>query len=207
MLAFILLVTDQAGRWHPGIGDPTIMGWVTVVAYLVAAFFCQRAFVTSRYGADKLRAINASEAQNQRQLAWFWLGACALMALLGLNKQLDLQTLFTEVGRDLAHSQGWYEQRRKYQALFIIAIGIVGTAAAFGAAYLLRRVARRIVLALGGLSALVVFIVVRAASFHHVDILLRSGPIRLNWLLELGGIALVAFAAYRAAVPVGSATA
>lgn len=207
MLSFILLVVDDAGRWHPGIGDPTVMGWVTVLAYALAALFCQRAFVASRYGAEKLRSISADESRNQRQLAWFWLAACLLMVLLGVNKQLDLQTLFTEIGRDLSQAQGWYEQRRKYQALFIVTIGLIGAGAACGAAFVLRRVARRIVLALSGLSALVVFIVVRAASFHHVDILLRSGPIRLNWVLELGGIGLVALAARRAAVPVGSATA
>jgi hypothetical protein len=207
MLAFILLVTDPSGRWHPGIGDPTVMGWLTVLAYALAAFFCQRAFVASRYGAEKLRSISADEAHNQKQLSWFWLVACVAMALLGLNKQLDLQTLFTEIGRDLAQSQGWYQERRKYQALFIVTIGLLGGAFAVGAAFLLRRVARRIRLALGGLSALVVFVVVRAASFHHVDILLRSGPIRLNWVLELGGIALVALAAHRAAIPVRSATA
>ena len=26
---FVALVTGSDGRWHPGIGDPTVMGWVT----------------------------------------------------------------------------------------------------------------------------------------------------------------------------------
>ena len=32
------------------------------------------------------------------------------MLLLGINKQLDLQSLFTEVMRDMAHAQGWYNE-------------------------------------------------------------------------------------------------
>ena len=44
-----------------------------------------------------------------------------------------------------------------------------------------------------GAVFLVVFVVVRAASFHHVDILLRSEALglRVNALLELSGIACI----------------
>jgi hypothetical protein len=43
------------------------------------------------------------------------------------------------------------------------------------------------------------FVAIRAASFHHVDILLSAhlAGLKLNWILELGGIAFVAFGAYR----------
>ena len=55
--------------------------------------------------------------------------------------------------------------------------------------------------ALIGIILLLGFIAVRAASFHHVDVLLmdRIGGWRLNWLFELTGIALVAVPAARAA--------
>ena len=53
------------------------------------------------------------------------------------------------------------------------------------------------------------FVVIRAASFHHVDAFLaaRLGGIKWNWILELGGIAVVAAAAVRIvlAPPAGSA--
>jgi hypothetical protein len=45
---------------------------------------------------------------------------------------------------------------------------------------------------------LVSFVLIRAASFHHVDLLLRAGPVRLNWVFELTGIGLIALAARRA---------
>jgi hypothetical protein len=49
-----------------------------------------------------------------------------------------------------------------------------------------------------GLFLLLTFIVVRAISFHHVDVFLKSGiaGLKMNWLLELGGISLVVGAAF-----------
>ena len=46
---------------------------------------------------------------------------------------------------------------------------------------------------------LLTFIVVRAISFHHFDLFLKArvGGLKMNWVLELGGIALVALAALR----------
>ena len=40
---------------------------------------------------------------------------------------------------------------------------------------------------------------VRAISFHHVDLILKMtvSGVRMNWFLELGGIALVWIAAIR----------
>jgi len=48
-----------------------------------------------------------------------------------------------------------------------------------------------------GLVFLLTFIVVRAISFHHVDMFLRSriAGVKLNWFLELTGIFLVLLAA------------
>jgi len=51
----------------------------------------------------------------------------------------------------------------------------------------------------GGLVLLLTFIVVRAISFHHVDLFLRFrvGGVKMNWFLELSGIAMIALAAMR----------
>src|SRR5688572_23307106 len=125
-LLFVLLETGSDGRWHPGIGDPTVMGWVTVATYAAAAFFSFEALRASRLGARKLAAIAPPEAENQRDLVKLWSLVTLAMVVLGLNKQLDLQSLFTEILRDMAKSEGWYEQRRAYQRLFIVTIGLVG---------------------------------------------------------------------------------
>ncbi|EDX78220.1 hypothetical protein MC7420_7958 [Coleofasciculus chthonoplastes PCC 7420] len=54
-------------------------------------------------------------------------------------------------------------------------------------------------LALLGLMFLSCFIVIRASSFHHIDALIgwQVVGLRMNWILEIGGIACIAIAAIR----------
>jgi hypothetical protein len=47
-----------------------------------------------------------------------------LFLALGINKQLDLQTALTELGRVLAYDQGWYEERQTVQVWFIVGVAI-----------------------------------------------------------------------------------
>jgi hypothetical protein len=172
-------MTSTDGRWHPGIGDPSVMGWVTVAAYATAAGLC--AYCASR----EVRAGGGKPA--------FWLTLALVMLALGINKQLDLQSWLTETGRDLAIAQGWYPGRRLVQQWFIAGLAFCGALTlgwmyrAFGD---LGGAAR---LAMLGLVLLAVFVVVRAASFHHVDVMLGVKLIgmKINWILELGGIAIV----------------
>ena len=186
----MLLSTTSDGRWQPAIGDPTLMGWVTVVAYGATALL---AFVSART-LRRDRARSAIEGDLSR----FWATLALFLLLLGINKQLDLQTLFTQLARDLALAQGWYEERRRYQLTFIGAVVVAGVLGTVGLAFALRRIAAQIWLALVGIGFLVSFVLVRAASFHHVDLLLRAGHVRLNWVFELTGIGLIALAALRA---------
>ncbi len=192
-----LLVTGPDGRWSPGIGDPTLMGWVTVAAYFYAAYLAARAFQKSRVRARAHTDARGVEAKHDRALASLWLLITVAMLLLGQNKQLDLQSFFTQTARDLAMSQGWYEERRKYQLIFIATMGLLSAICTAALAFYLRRVLGRVKGAVFGLGLIASFVVVRAASFHHVDILLTHGPVRLNWVLELGGIALIARSAHR----------
>jgi hypothetical protein len=171
-------------RWRPGIGDPTFVGWFTVVAYFGAAYLCWRA---------------STNASNRRKVRWFWSGLAILLILLGINKQLDFQTELTFMGRDFAKATGWYEDRRIVQGIFIVLIafgGMIVTAALF---WFYRFELRRLWPALAGVGFLMGFIVIRAASFHHVDQFLHFAPggVRMNWLLELGGIAAIAWPAWR----------
>jgi len=171
------------GHWSPGIGDPSIIGWLTVLAYFLAAWMCWKA----------RRAASISERPGARRSAALWTAIAVALVLLGINKQLDLQTAFTEVGRILAHRYGWYEQRHQVQLVFI------GTVAAVGAAMFLllliavRRELSRLFIALFGIAGLGCFVLIRAASFHHFDQFIgySVGGFRMNWLMELGGIALV----------------
>ncbi len=173
---------SDTGRWRPGIGDPTAIGWITVLAYVAAAILCAMCY--------------AREPEYNRHKR-FWLFVTVLMVLLGINKQLDLQTWFTQTGRDMAFSEGWYGNRRVVQASFISALAIFGFVTQVWLYRSLRDLGSEVRWAAVGLIFLMVFVVVRAASFHHVDILLFAdiGGFRLNWILELTGISCIAAAA------------
>ncbi|MCK7468704.1 MAG: hypothetical protein MZU91_11700 [Desulfosudis oleivorans] len=122
------------------------------------------------------------------------------MAFLCVNKQLDLQSLFTDLGRVLARQGGWFDQRRVVQLWFVLAGAASGLAALAFMAWRVRPILKESLLLLIGLSSLLTFIVIRAASFHHVDVLLRSQllGVRVNWVLELGGIGLIVLSALQA---------
>lgn len=175
--------------WRPGIGDPTIVGWFTVGCYLLAAF---SAFVVAQsvsYGGP---------SSDARQEVRVWRTLAVLFLLLGINKQLDLQSAFTEVGRYIAHHQGWYESRQAVQFLFVCGIVILGALAAAVTVFLVRGVAAPTWVALLGTAFVLTFVVIRAASFHHVDVFIstRLAGVRWNWILEIGGLTIVLIGAW-----------
>jgi hypothetical protein len=173
------------GSWSPGIGDPTFVGWLTVIAYFVTAWFCLSA---ARRISGAMAALR--EARRERS---FWMTLSALFLLLGINKQLDLQSLLTEIGRMLAYDEGWYESRRQVQYAFIVLVALFGMVAAVAAIYAVRRATLGARIAAAGTALVTAFVVIRASSFHHVDRFIDSRwlGLRANWLVELGGIAIV----------------
>ena len=48
------------------------------------------------------------------------------MAALGINKQLDLQSLLIQIARARAIDGGWYDNRRRYQMEFIVVVTLLG---------------------------------------------------------------------------------
>ena len=162
--------------WEPGIGDPSLYGWVTVAAYAFGALCCWRA---SRRGFKSERR--------------FWLLLACSMAFLCVNKQLDLQTLFTDIGRTEAKTHGWYSHRHEYQVAFIVAVAILSLVAILALLRKARRASVPVRGAIIGFGLLLLFVLVRASSFHKVDWLIGRdlGGFRANHLMELGGIAIV----------------
>lgn len=164
-------------KWRPGIGDPTFMGWFTVAAYAVAAFFAWRAY------------------KRRNGQIWFWV--TVLMAALCINKQFDLQSLVTDLGREAANWGGWYSKRRGVQKWFVIVVIAGAGVFACWFAWRFRNFLKGHKLLAAGLLFLLTFIVVRAISFHHVDVFLKTrlAGLKMNWILELTGIVLIAAAA------------
>ena len=177
----ILAFTDEDG-WHAGIGDPTVLGWVTVVGYFVAGLLAFRAAWKVRHEPGKLRV--------------FWSSLTLVLILLGINKQLDLQTAFTELGRVMAVEEGWYKQRQTVQMYFIIGVGLFCGWASITLLVWARHSALPTWLALVGTTSVIGYVLIRAASFHHIDRFLGSSILgfRWNWVLEMGGISLTLIA-------------
>lgn len=180
-----MLAYNANGRWEPGIGDPSAMGWATVLAYFVAALLCG------------IAAWKYRDARSSRSPVVFWSILALGLGLLGVNKQLDLQTWLTLFVKRIAQNGGWYGERRAVQGAFIGMVALGGAAGLVGMRFLAGQLTRPILMALIGALFLGCFIIIRAASFHHVDQMLGMdlGGLRVNWILELGSITCIALAA------------
>ena len=172
--------------WTPGIGDPHVMGWITVAVYAACAL-----------AALQLSIRNSIHSPGAWRERLFWGGICVLMTFLAVNKQLDLQTLMTVIGRCHAKLNGWYEHRQAMQRGAIKALALGALLLALGTAWLLRASLRRNILAVLGLALVLGFVVIRAVGFHDVDKLISTEvmSIRVNWILELSGLVLILLSA------------
>jgi hypothetical protein len=179
------------GNWAPSIGDPTIIGWLTVGLYAIAAILCHR-------------AAHGSKAIAPRKFVWqresvLWQVLAYSLWFLCINKQLDLQTAMTELGRILARQQGWYANRHLFQEALVAGLLLAGF---FGVSLLLIitwHMSRSLKFAMIGFCFIGVFILIRASTFNHVGRFLGRSVLAIDWswILEIGGITLVIVAASR----------
>ncbi|TCD01869.1 hypothetical protein EYB45_10570 [Erythrobacteraceae bacterium CFH 75059] len=170
--------------WKASLAGADLADWVTVAAYL---------------GTAALSAGAARQAFLRRRPRerLFWLLVTGLLCFLGVNELLDLQTLLTDIGRANARAYGWYGNHRQVQYYFVLILSLIAVAAGMLMLRLTRRTPGSIRLALAGLVFIGLFVLLRAASFHHLDDLLGSGfkSFPLGSFQEVFGIALVALAA------------
>lgn len=182
-----------------------VAGWIIVACYGVAAALCVWALRVAHAGARRAAAYGGAErrasrrARAYRASMLFWSLLAGLFVFLGFNKQVDLQTWLTDLGRRAAEAQGWYDQRRAVQTAFVCAVMGAGMATLGVLLYLTRDLLPRHVLAFVGVVILGCFLFTRASSFHDVDEVLSHAilGIRLRWPLELAGIICVAVSALR----------
>jgi hypothetical protein len=172
-------------NWRPGIGDPTIGGWVTVVLYLLASISCWR--------TAGLIGLRDRDGWHDRRT---WYAIAVLFLGLGINKQLDLQTALTELGRIVAVLGGWYDERRAVQIFFISGVAAASVAVTSVLLLWARRSPIQTWLALVGSCLVLGYVLIRAASFHHIDRFIGRTILGLkwNWVLEIGGITIVLLA-------------
>lgn len=169
--------------------DSSLLAWLTVVAYLIAAALCEIVSVRAEY-------IFRDAYIRQHRLIWGLLSL--VMLFLGINKELDLQTWFTNIIKELAWNGGWYEAGRAMQGVFIGGLALVGLVVGLGMLWYMRRVWRHYWLLSLGVLFLARFVVVRAAGFYGVELPRLSeftGGFQINWLLEFLGASVIAVAA------------
>lgn len=169
-----------ADRWFPTIGDPHLMGWLTVAFYALTAVLATRV-LTSGAVAGRVRL--------------FWGLVALAMAFLAVNKQLDLQSALTALGRCIALRDGWYDDRGPFQRRILLGLGLGALAVLTAGLYVLRRDLRRNLAALAGLSFVAGFVMMRAVGYHGFDALINAQVegVRMNWVLEWAGLVLIAW--------------
>jgi hypothetical protein len=167
---------------------------------IAAVLFHDRApfawLVVASYFIGAIAAFWASRSARKRDRR-FWIGAALLLVFLGLNKELDLQTLLTVEGRSFARISGWYEQRRLVQGAFLLVMAVAGVAAIAALVRWLRKSPVQVKTAAVGIVLLFTFVLIRAGSFHHIDdwVTIRIAGMRGGWWLELAGTGVIALSA------------
>lgn len=163
------------GSWMSEIGDPSFMGWFTVLSYYLTAGMCF------------LRLISRRSERHDRI---FWVVIVMGMVVLGLIKQFNLLSALTEAGRMVARSGGWVEERRLIQVcVLMVTFGIFVFIAKRVCFASLSVATRHSVTALGFVY-LLFFVACRGISWHYFDVFLSCEifGVRINWLAELSGI-------------------
>jgi len=216
----ILSTIFSALSWRPAFNDNDFSGWLVTTAYLAAVISCfvisqktrmrQAALKTSvpamepglrettapRPGGDEV--LNALVRSPEFSRIWSYLAL--LLLFLGINQQLDLQTLLIQSGRALAEAEGWYPYRRLVQRTFF-GLFAVGTLLLVSlAAWRCRVFLNRHRLVTLGLAILIGFVLMRAADFNHVWLKTIQVVHEDFWknFLELLGLGLIAAGARRA---------
>ncbi len=187
------------------IGDPRAGAWLIFFSYFAVSVLCARAFQVALIGSQLAADYpNPERRLKDRQAAYrasfrFWGLVIALFVFLGINKQIDLQTWLTEVGRQIAMAQGWYDQRAMVQTIFVLTTAVTGVVVLSVLLKLTRDLLPRHVLAFVGLASLAVFLMVRTASFHALEDVVHFEIVgmRLSWYLEMAGIVCVGSCAVR----------
>ncbi len=189
--------------WQPRFRDESLIEWLIVICYAATALLCIRARRVTLIGLDRSFLYYGRDRRgNDRSRAYlacarFWGALVGLFVLLGVNKRLDLQSLLTGWARGLSHETGWYDERRLIQ-LAVVAVVAAAGLVCFGAlAWLARRMVPRLLIALLGTVLLAVFLITKAASYHHLDALMHFEimGVRVYQPLELAGIVCVAVGA------------
>ena len=171
------------GRWHFGVSDPTLFGWLTVLVYFVGVARCIKKSKESKFFGGNYQ---------------FWLYLAALLFLLGINKQLDLHGWFTEIIRHRAQTYGWYDYRQSV---------LIGCVSLLGLGILLAMIRFHLYLANSwrnykitwvGIIVLLIIVLIQTSSTVYAGMLIKQHEFGFNVsaILEISALLLIIIGTY-----------
>lgn len=173
------------GQWKPGIGDPTILGWVTTIGYIIAAALCGLYALRARKMDHEVNVVHRPSS------SVFWWGLTVFMLLMGFNKQLDLQVLVLQIARQISKEQGWFAERDIVRKWIIVGSAFMGLILMAWLGWTCRCAWRRYILAVAGIALLILFVLIRASGNRLMILGCRPGRFPMYDILEIGGIVCI----------------
>ena len=189
------MICEAVFGWHPQLDNPNFLGWLVVAFYGLAAMACGRAAVLAR----ARRGPGPQQGQRAGGAGMWW-ALASMLCFLGVNKQLNLQSLFLAAGRQAAAAGGWYNHRRAAQLAFSLVFGLGVCLALVWLEARQRGFFKQNPLALWGALILGLFVALRAATINHLHEFLGLSlrDKEWAWVLEMGGSVLIAIGALQA---------
>jgi hypothetical protein len=109
--------------------------------------------------------------------------------------------MFVAIGRSFANYQGWYDIRRDVQKIFIIGFFFISIISFIGLGIFLKKQVLKNFYIILGIIMIVSFVLIRASTFNHIDLIPENlrviYSIHMKYVLELFGIALVFYGAFK----------
>ena len=156
--------------------------WMRVVAYIVVAGLC---FLAGR----------RQHASDPGVWAPFWPMTAAVLLAMAVGRAGGIAEWIADLARSEARGDGWYETRRRYQAIVVGAIGAVWAVSVLTACWRIPERRRRYLPMMVVVMTIGAYVAVRMVSLHQVDSLLyrrdllgmRIGTLTEYLLLAIAG--------------------
>ena len=154
-------------------------------------------FLAGAYVFVSVASLVAGLTGGRKREGSLWIAISAASMLLGAAKLLQLQGQITDWLRTSAKQHHLYGERSVAQYLLVlILLAAIGISAG-PLWHRLRNMSRSVTTGTIAMIALLVFILVRAASIHALDpaMMFQVAGLRSGWWVELTGLLLIAAAA------------
>jgi len=188
--------------------DPDLVaqavGWVLVGVYGVTAVLCVRARSVAVLGAllahaprERERRADRARTSAYRASVAFWAFLAATLLFIGFDRPLGLMEQVTETCRRLVTDGGWYGDRRGMQLVVAMVIGLGGLALLAALLVRTRDLLPRHAPAFVGAAVIVMLLLVRTLSYHHLDAVLYPGGAvgSVGTLVEIAAAGLIGLCA------------